>query len=236
MPVGPLDVETLFLDAGGVLCHPSWTRVSIALASHGVGVSAEALAAAEPHAKKEMDEAVVIGATNDAARGWLYFNKVLDHAGVPLSPATDAALDDLRTYHRAENLWEHVPPDVPLALAELRRLNLTLVVVSNANGRLRHLFDRLGLIGAFDVVLDSHDWGVEKPDPQLVRIALEQSNARAESTAHVGDFYHIDVAGARAAGLREGILLDAADLYPHVDCRRVGTLDELVAAIRLSRA
>ena len=232
----PLSIDTLFLDAGGVLCHPAWTRVSLELANHGVNVSAETLAAAEPHEKKEMDEASVIGATNDAARGWLYFNKVLEHAGIPLSPATDEALDGLRAYHRAENLWEHVPPDVPPALAELRSLGLRLVVVSNANGRLRHLFDRLGMTPAFDVVLDSHDWGVEKPDPRLFHIALEQSGALADSTAHVGDFFHIDVAGARAARLREGILLDAAHLYPEADCRRVGTLAELVAAVRAGRA
>jgi HAD superfamily hydrolase (TIGR01549 family) len=231
MPFGPLQIETLFLDAGGVLCHPAWSRVSLALAGHGVTVSAETLAAAEPHAKKGMDEASVIGSTNDAARGWLYFNKVLEHAGVPLSTSTDAALEDLRTYHRSENLWEHVPADVPPALAALRRLGLTLVVVSNANGRLRHLFDRLGLTSAFDIVLDSHDWSVEKPDPRLFQIALEQAGAGADSTAHVGDFFHIDVAGARAAGLREGILLDAAGLYPHVDCRRVAALSELVTAI-----
>ena len=35
--------------------------------------------------------------------------------------------------------------DVKPALGRLRALGLTLVVVSNANGRLRHLFDRLGL-------------------------------------------------------------------------------------------
>ena len=231
----PLIIDTMFLDAGGVLCHPSWTRVSVALAAHGVAVSAETLTAAEPHAKKEMDEASVIGATTDASRGWLYFNTVLEHAGVPLSAGTDAALDDLRAYHRAENLWEHVPPDVPPALRDLRALGLSLVVVSNANGRLRHLFDRLGMTAAFDLVLDSHDWGVEKPDPRLFQIALEQSGASAGSTAHVGDFFHIDVAGARAAGLREGILLDAANLYPHADCRRVGTLAELVDVARAGR-
>lgn len=236
MPFGPLRIDTLFLDAGGVLCHPAWTRVSLKLSGHGVSVSAETLAAAEPHAKKEMDEATVIGSTDDASRGWLYFNKVLEHAGVPLSSDTDAALHDLRAYHRAENLWEHVPADVIPAVDALRQLGLRLVVVSNANGRLRHLFDRLGMTPAFDVVLDSHDWGVEKPDPRLFQIALEQSGATADATAHVGDFFHIDVAGARAAGLREGILLDTADLYPHVDCRRVGTLDDLVAAVRAGRS
>jgi HAD superfamily hydrolase (TIGR01549 family) len=227
-------IATLFLDAGGVLCHPSWRRVSEALAAEGVEVTAQKLAQAESRAKKDIDDACVVGTTTDATRGWLDFNKVLEHAGVALSARTDAALMVLRDYHRRENLWEHVPSDVRPALANLRAIGLRLVVVSNANGKLRYLFDRLGLSSYFDVVLDSCEWAVEKPDPRLFQIALEQSGGTAETTAHVGDLYHIDVAGARAAGLREGVLLDTAGLYPDVDCRRVSTLDELVKSIHLA--
>ena len=227
----PLPIETLFLDAGGVLCHPSWTRVSAALADQGVTVSADRLAAAEPFAKRDIDHARVVGATDDARRGWLYFDRVLQHAGIAVSEATDAALALMREYHRQHNLWEHVPADVTPTLQRFRALGLRLVVVSNANGRLRHLFDRLELTPFFDVVLDSHEWGVEKPDPRLFQIALEQAGADAAATAHVGDLFHIDVAGARAAGLREGILLDSAGLYGGVDCRRIRTLDELASAI-----
>ena len=232
--LGPLVIKTLFLDAGGVLCHPAWTRVSRALAAEGVDVSAETLAHAEPYAKKDIDEASVVGASTDAVRGWLYFEKVLEHAGVPLSKATDAALAVLRAYHGSENLWEHVPPDVKPALARLRSLGLTLVVVSNANGRLGHLFDRLGLSEYFDVIFDSHDWKVEKPDARLFEIALEQSRSRRETTAHIGDLYHIDVQGARNARLYEGVLFDAANLYPDADCRRVHSLDELTDEIRVA--
>ena len=232
---GSLEIETLFLDAGGVLCHPSWTRVSAALAKEGIDIAPRALAAAEPLAKRDIDEATVIGATDDKSRGWLYFNKVLEYAGVTRCEATDAALAVLREYHRVDNLWEQVPADVVPALERFRALGLKLVVVSNANGRLRHLFDRVGLAPYFDVMLDSHEWNVEKPDPRLFQYALAASKAQPERTAHVGDLYHVDVAGARAAGLREGILLDAADLYPHADCRRVRRLDELANVIRLAR-
>ena len=221
-------ITTLFLDAGGVLVHPSWTRVSAALATEGVDVAADALQSAERFAKRDIDVPSVVGKTDDAKRGWLYFNKVLEHAGVPLSQQTDAALAVLREYHGAQNLWEYVPDDVKPALERLRRLEVTLVVVSNANGKLRYLFDRLGLTQYFDVVLDSFEWGVEKPHPRLFKLALEQADARPETTAHVGDLYHIDVAGARAAGLREGILLDPYDMYSTADCRRIKTLDELV--------
>jgi putative hydrolase of the HAD superfamily len=231
---GLIEISTLFLDAGGVLCHPAWTRVSAALAREGVDITPAALAAAEPLAKRDIDEATIVGATDDKARGWLYFNKVLEHAGVSLSEATDAALAVLREYHRSDNLWEDVPADVVPALEAFKDLGLALVVVSNANGRLRHLFERLGLSRYFDAMLDSHDWRVEKPDPRLFQLALQHAKAEPQRTAHVGDLFHIDVAGARAAGLREGILLDPSDLYPHADCRRIRRLDELTHVIRLA--
>ena len=231
----PLAINTLFLDAGGVLCHPSWTRVSEALAREGVQVSAAALAAAEPLAKRDIDHASVVRTTSDSQRGWTYFDQVLRHAGVTLCDATEQALAQMREYHGSHNLWEHVPSDVPPTLEAFRRIGLTLVVVSNANGRLRRLFDRVGLTGYFDVVLDSHEWGVEKPDPRLFQLAMQHSGATAAATAHVGDLFHIDVAGARAAGLREGVLLDSHDLYPDVDCRRIRSLEELIPLIQLAR-
>jgi putative hydrolase of the HAD superfamily len=219
-------VETLFLDAGGVLLFPNWRRISDGLAARGIVVAPDALAAAEPLAKRELDVQELVRHSNDAQRGWSYFNLVLQHAGVPLSDATDAALQELHAYHAKHNLWELVPEHVPHALARLRRRVSRLVVVSNANGRLHVVMERLGLAGYFDLMLDSHLEGVEKPDPRLFRIGLERAGARAETTLHVGDFYWIDVRGARAAGLR-AVLLDSAGLYPDADCPRIRSLAEL---------
>jgi HAD superfamily hydrolase (TIGR01509 family) len=101
-----------------------------------------------------------------------------------------------------------------------------MVVVSNANGRLHVMMERVGLARFFDVILDSQLEGVEKPDKRLFEIALERAGARAETTLHVGDFYWIDVRGARAAGVHP-VLLDAAWLYDAADCPRVRSLGEL---------
>ena len=237
-------LETVFLDAGGVLVFPNWSRISAALGSRGVAVSPEALAAADnaigrrvkqlaaadPHAKRQLDLSPAIQTTNDAGRGWLYFNLILNVAGVPRSAATDAALEELHAYHQQSNLWELLPPDVLPALTALRARGLKLTVVSNANGRLSALLDRLRVASCFDCVLDSHDEGVEKPDPRFFEIALERSGARPETTIHVGDLYQVDVLGARSAGLR-GVLLDQAGLYEEVDCPRVRSLSGLVDEI-----
>jgi len=223
-------LETVFLDAGGVLLYPNWWRISDALAAQGVSVSPEALMTADPIARRELDDRKVIGGTTDASRGWLFFDLILGHAGIPRSDATAAALTVLHAYHTTSNLWEYVPPDVVPALEALRARSLRLVVVSNANGTLRKHMDRLDLTRRFDVVLDSADEGVEKPDPRFFEIALARSGARKDTTVHVGDLYYVDVMGARAAGLR-GVLLDEANLRPDADCPRVASLAALVDRI-----
>jgi HAD superfamily hydrolase (TIGR01509 family) len=223
-------LETVFLDAGGVLLYPNWWRVSDALAKHGVDVSPEALMHADPIARRELDDMHVIGGTTDASRGWLFFDLVLAKAGTDRSDATAAALTELHAYHRASNLWEYVPPYVVPALERLRARGLRLVVVSNANGTLLAHMERLGLTARFDHILDSQDEGVEKPDPRFFDIALARSGANKNTTIHVGDLYYVDVVGARNAGLR-GVLLDEANLRPDADCPRVQSLNELVDAV-----
>ena len=220
-------IETVFLDAGGVLVNPNWDRVAAALGRHGVPIAASVLEAAEPHAKKQLDTGKAIQATNDNTRGWLYFNLVLQHAGLALSPATEAALKELAEYHAQHNLWESVPREVPDALDRLRAAGHRLVVVSNSNGTLAKIFSRLDLVRRFDVLIDSSDVGVEKPDPRIFQLALERSGARPETTLHAGDFFHVDVVGARAAGL-QAWLIDAAGLYADHDVTRVPSLAALV--------
>ena len=105
-------LTTIFLDAGGVLVTPNWQRVSAALAARGVHITPDALRAADPFARRDID--LGLGpAANDQQRGWGYFNLVLEHCGVPPSAATGAALDELQRYHAEHNLWETVPDGVP---------------------------------------------------------------------------------------------------------------------------
>lgn len=222
----PRAVETLFLDAGGVLVHPNWRRVSDTLARHGVAVDARALAGADVRARWGLDRPENARATSDDARSARYFDTVRAEAGVPSSAAADAAFAELRRYHAEHNLYESVPDDVRPVLARLRALGLRLVMVSNANGTLQAHMQRLGLASYFEVLLDSQCEGVEKPDPELFRRALSRSGATAATTLHVGDLYHVDVLGARAAGI-QAWLFDAGDLYRDVDCPRVATLAEL---------
>jgi HAD superfamily hydrolase (TIGR01549 family) len=228
--VAQANVQTLFLDAGGVLVNPNWQRVAEALTRHRAAVTAEALREAEPRAKREMDTVEYVAGSGDSSRARRYFDLVFDLAGVAVGPARQTALAEIREYHARENLWEDVPEDVPAALERFRDAGLVVVVVSNSNGRLRDLLRRLDLLKYFSLVVDSAEEGVEKPDPHLFEIALARAGGRPETTLHVGDYYEIDVVGARAAGL-QAALLDVAGLYPDHDCPRFASLTALADAL-----
>jgi HAD superfamily hydrolase (TIGR01509 family) len=225
-------IETVFLDAGGVLIHPNWQRVSKTFARHGIDVTAEALRSAEPAVKFAIDTAERVQTSVDADRGSALFHGVLDRAGAPRGASRDAALAELYAYHTAHNLWEDVDPAAATTLEQLRALGVTLAVVSNANGVVHRAFERAALHGYFGTIGDSHVEGIEKPDPRFFDIVLKRTRGRAETTVHVGDLYHVDVVGARRAGLR-AILLDPHDLYASFDVQRITRLSDLPEAIAL---
>lgn len=227
----PTRYRTAFLDAGGVLVNPNWHRASEALARHGVSVTPAVLAAAEPAVKRQLDVGRTVTGSTDEQRGFLFFDLILQAAGIQPSDATNDALAELKVFHDAENNWDQVPDGVVSALRRMRDGGLRIVVVSNSNGTLRQLFRRLGLDVYFDVVIDSAEERVEKPDPRLFHIACERSGADRATTIHCGDLYEIDIVGSRAAGL-PAVLLDAAGMYGAVtDCPRVRSLAEYAGAL-----
>jgi putative hydrolase of the HAD superfamily len=226
-------LDAVLLDAGGVLVDPEWNRVAEILRAHDIDVSAEALALAEPRAKRRLDEGEHIARSTDDSRHPSFFGLVLEGAGwkgaLPVS-----ALDALRAEHARHNLWRRVLPGVPEALARLRTANLRLAVVSNANGTVPQLFAETGLAPYFEHLLDSFLEQIEKPDPRIFRRALERLGVDAARTLHAGDLYHVDVVGARAAGIAPA-LIDAGDLYGDADCPRFPSLPALVDTLLAER-
>ena len=61
-------LRTVFLDAGGVLVFPNWTRISDALARQGVSRRPARSAAADPMARKQIDDQSTVAVTNDSKR------------------------------------------------------------------------------------------------------------------------------------------------------------------------
>lgn len=213
-------IRVLLFDAGNTLVYPNIQEIRRILARHGIECSAEAFAAAEHRVRARLDSPEITRETNDRTRWFQYFGCILDEIGAPRSP-----LEELHAYHERRNLWDTSPPELPGILERLGR-RYRLGVVSNSNGTVAELLARLNLASHFEAIIDSSVVGVEKPDPRIFHIALERMKAEPESTLYVGDIYHVDVVGARRAGLR-AVLLDPGDLHGDKDCPRIRRLEEL---------
>jgi HAD superfamily hydrolase (TIGR01549 family) len=53
-----------------------------------------------------------------------------------------------------------------------------------------------------DALIVSEEVGISKPDPAIFSVALDRLHCRAADAVMVGDSWHADIAGARAAGIR----------------------------------
>lgn len=141
---------------------------------------------------------------------------ILQSAGLSVG-LVGAALDALWPAHCARNLWCLVPDGLASALRRARDRGVRVAVISNSEGRLERLFDQVGLLGSFDVVVDSGVVGVEKPDPRIFQVALDRFGIAPGRALHLGDMFATDVLGARAAGLRVALI----DPYGHLAGRHL---------------
>ena len=220
-----MSVTTILFDAGGTLVFPSFGRIARELAADGAAADPAALARADARVRFEIDRPEVIAATTDGGRFRRYLDALAGAAGLTRMP--DRAFERLDTYHRLHNLWEEVPVEVPAALERLRG-RVRMGVVSNANGTVRAKLARLGLADYFELIVDSQEVGIEKPDPRIFALALDRMGVAPAEAAYVGDLYHVDVVGAAAAGLSP-FLLDPFDLYRTSAVTRIRSLAELPA-------
>ena len=74
--------------------------------------------------------------------------------------------------------------------------------MSNFYGNLEAVCDSAGLCSFFEVLVDSHCVGAEKPDPAIFRAALEGLGATPDETVLIGNSLRRDREGARRMGMR----------------------------------
>lgn len=97
--------------------------------------------------------------------------------------------------HRFNNL--HIFDDVLPTLQALSE-RYTVGLLSNGNSRP----EALGMQNLLQFSIFAEDHGVEKPDPAIFLILLEQTGCSSEEVLHVGDSIQDDVVGAANAGIK----------------------------------
>jgi putative hydrolase of the HAD superfamily len=94
-------------------------------------------------------------------------------------------------------------PDAAQTLSSLRASGFKLGLITNGSVRMQsRKLECLTLAPMFDAILISDAEGISKPDRRIFHRALERLNANPAQAVFVGDHPEVDVAGARAAGMR----------------------------------
>lgn len=145
---------------------------------------------------------------------------------------TAASPVDLEAAFTADRLRRNVPyADAAATLERLRAAGHRLGVVTNGAPDYQRLkLDGSGLRPWFDAVVVSGEVGVGKPDPRILRVALDRLGCVADQAAMVGDNPARDVAGARAAGIL-AVLVDRGEPGGGADAvvRQLSEIPGLVA-------
>lgn len=77
-----------------------------------------------------------------------------------------------------------------------------LTIISNGFKEVQYYkFAHSGLANCFAHTLISEEAGVNKPQPEIFRIALEMNGVAADEAVMIGDSYSSDIAGAKNAGI-----------------------------------
>jgi len=220
-------VRAIFFDAGATLFRERSSRAAIyaeVARGHGLEVDGAQVAAAMRASHAELPRQV--GGAFRYSRPWFerFIADVFARVGHPrlptgVAPELFARFVDAATFR----LFDDVVP----TLTELAARGIMLGVVSNWSETLEELLGRLGLARRFRVVLASAREGVEKPEPELFRRALERAGVAAAEALHVGDQIEKDVAGARAAGITP-VLLDRERAHRDFDGASIVGLGELL--------
>ena len=159
---------------------------------------------------------------------WSY---VLDGFGASVAGLAEDAVDTYERHRRGNYVCF---PEVLPVLQRLRgRLPIAVITNGPGDGQ-REKLDLTGLMPLFDFIVASADIGVSKPDAAIFQFALDKLGVAPEHVWHVGDNLHVDVAGARNAGLtavwlnRNGAARSPEHPEPHVEIRSLTELLEYI--------
>ena len=102
---------------------------------------------------------------------------------------------------RLTNTYFRLMPDADRVVRYLAA-KYPLTIVSNGFKEVQYYkFEHSGLSNCLTHTLVSDEIGINKPQPEIFRIALERNGVKADEAIMIGDSYSSDIAGAKAAGI-----------------------------------
>ena len=231
-------IKAIFFDWSGTLARYLPRREELqsqALKELGYTVSpadvAPGLAVADRYLIREVaTRSMGLRTPADQAKVYTHYQQlVFDKIGVNLPETSpDFPRFMMRLNELSLQLKFVLYDDVLPAFKALKERGLTLGLVTNVDADMHEVCKELGLADYLDFIVTSGEVKASKPHPRIFLKALEKAGVSNSEAAHVGDQPDIDVAGAKAAGIKP-ILIDRRNLFPNVrDCVVVRSLTEVI--------
>ena len=231
-----MSIEIVFFDAGETLIHPhpSFPELFAEIcADAGVDVSAGDVAEVQqrlaPHLVDLAEDTGVDkpSLSPDGSRVfWSHlYRRFLGELGVE-----DDSLVG-RLYERFSSVSSYALfDDAVSSIKSLSEAGYRIGLISNFEGWLDEMLVELELGDVFETKVISGLVGIEKPDPEIYRLALKEADADPGAAAHVGDSPGLDVEPASSVGMHP-ILIDRFDRYVDHPVTRIKSLNELTKVV-----
>lgn len=231
-----MTIEIVFFDAGETLLtpNPSWSEKSAdVLRERGHSVSVEQLREAWRHSGQHFqnaaDDGVMFSLSREASHHfWTsLYHDMLEHLGIDDDGAPEVLYE---TFSNPSNYM--LFSDVIPTLDALKARGVVLGVISNFEAWLRDMLGKLGITHYFETIVISGEVNLEKPDPGIFKLGLEEAGVAPEAAVYIGDTPHFDAAPATELGML-GVLLDRHARYtdleaPYPIVSTLGALPDLI--------
>ena len=108
----------------------------------------------------------------------------------------------------------------------------SLAVVSNFYGNLKTVLEEFSLLNFFDVITDSADIKIRKPDPEIFLLTISELSVKPEETFVIGDSYENDIRPAKSIGCNTIWLLNR----PYKESEEIILSDYMISSINQLRS
>ena len=157
-------IRAVLFDAGNTLIRMDYAAIAGELRRHGTSVTPADVQRAEWRARVRLDtevfaQAAVFSSESRDTAAW-YVRYLLEALGVIDPRVVEAVTEWRRLYNAPVGLWTVAEPEAAEALALVRARGRVSGVVSNSNGTIRGILERLDLARHVDFILDSHEEGL----------------------------------------------------------------------------
>jgi len=234
------EIQIVFFDAGETLlhAHPSFPELFVEVCRRNdIDMDVERVREVQerlaPHLVELAEETGVTEPSLSADDSLIFWSHLYRRLLGELGIANEQLVGELyRTFSNSASyrLFDDALP----ALREVERQGYRLGLISNFERWLEEMLVELEVGHIFDTTVISAIEGMEKPNLEIYRRAIERARVDPSSAVHVGDSPTMDVEPATAVGMR-GILLDRYDRYADRPHERITSLSELPALLANGR-